>query len=102
MAPTATKVEFKPLGDYVCIEPAEQAQMSAGGVFIPDTAKEKPQEGIVIAVGPGLETEKGVVPMHVKVGDKVVYSKYSGSEIKKDGIEYIFVHEKDIITFTNR
>ena len=102
MAPTATKVEFKPLGDYVCIEPAEQAEVSPGGVYIPDTAKEKPQEGTVVAIGPGLETEKGVVPMHVKIGDRVVYSKYSGSEVKRNGIEYIFVHEKDIVTLVNR
>ncbi|HXW52205.1 MAG TPA: co-chaperone GroES [Candidatus Acidoferrales bacterium] len=103
MAPTATKAELKPLGDRVVIEAVEQAQQSAGGVILPDTAKEKPQEGIVIAVGPGRRTDKGdVIAMDLKVGDKVIYSKYSGSEIKLDGTEYLIISEKDVLAIVKR
>ncbi len=103
MAPTATKIELKPLGDRVVIESVEQAQKSAGGVILPDTAKEKPQEGIIIAVGPGRKTDKGeVIHMDLKVGEKVIYSKYSGSEIKLDGTEYLIVSEKDVLAIVKR
>lgn len=103
MAPTATKTELKPLGDRVVIEAVEQAQQSAGGVILPDTAKEKPQEGIILAVGPGRKTDKGeVIPMDLKVGDKVIYSKYSGSEIKLDGTEYLIISEKDVLAIVKR
>ena len=103
MAPTATKAELKPLGDRVVIESVEQAQQSAGGVILPDTAKEKPQEGVIIAVGPGRKTDKGdLIPMDLKAGDKVIYSKYSGSEIKLDGTEYLIISEKDVLAVVKR
>ncbi len=103
MAATATKIDIKPLGDRVVVEAVEQAPKSAGGVILPDTAKEKPQEGVILAVGPGRKTDKGeVVPIELKVGDKVIYSKYSGSEIKLDGNEYLIISEKDVLAVINR
>lgn len=103
MPATASKVELKPLGDRVVVEAVEQAQQSAGGVILPDTAKEKPQEGIVIFVGPGRRTDKGdVIPMDLKVDDRIIYSKYSGSEIKLDGKEYLIVSEKDVLAIVKR
>jgi chaperonin GroES len=103
VAASATKIELKPLGDRVVIEAVEQAQTTAGGVFLPDTAKEKPQEGLIIAVGPGRKTDKGeLVPMDLKVGDKVIYSKYSGSEIKLEGTEYLIISEKDVLAVVKR
>src|SRR5260370_39609206 len=91
-------VNLKPLGDRVVVEHVEQADKSAGGVFLPDTAKEKPQEGIIRAVGPGRTNDDGkLLPISVKVGDRVIYSKYSGSEIKVDGVEYLIVAEKDVL-----
>jgi chaperonin GroES len=98
-----TKIDIKPLGDRVVVESIEQAQQSAGGVILPDTAKEKPQEGVILAVGPGRRTDKGdVVAMELKVGQRVIYSKYSGSEIKLDGNEYLIISEKDILAVVNR
>ena len=96
---TKTKVSFKPLGNRVVIEPIESdEQVSAGGIYIPDTAKEKPQEGNVVAAGPGRLTDEGNrVPMDVKVGDTVVYSKYSGTEYKESGTDYLVVREDDIL-----
>ena len=80
------------------VEHVEQADKSAGGVFLPDTAKEKPQEGKVIAVGTGRLLDNGTkVPMEIKVGDRILYSKYSGSEVKIDGKEYLIISEKDIL-----
>jgi chaperonin GroES len=100
---TASKIELKPLGDRVVVEAVEQAPQSAGGVILPETAQEKPQEGIVIAVGPGRRTDKGdVIPMDLKVNDRVIYSKYSGSEIKLDGNEYLIVSEKDVLAIVKR
>ena len=91
-------MSFKPLGDRVVVEHVEQADRSAGGVFLPDTAKEKPQEGKVIAIGSGRTLDNGTkVPMEVKVGDRILYSKYSGSEVKIDGKEYLIISEKDIL-----
>ena len=91
-------MSFKPLGDRVVVEHVEQADKSAGGVFLPDTAKEKPQEGKVIAIGSGRTLDNGTkVPMEVKVGDRILYSKYSGSEVKIDGKEYLIISEKDIL-----
>jgi len=96
---TKTKVTFKPLGNRIVVEPNEEdAQMSAGGIYIPDTAKEKPQEGTVVAVGPGRLTDDGKrVPMEVSVGDKIVYSKYSGTEYREGDIEYLVVREDDVL-----
>jgi len=100
---TATRTELQPLGDRVVVESIEQAKTSAGGVILPDTAKEKPQEGVIIAVGPGRKTDKGeVIKLDLKVGDKVIYSKYSGSEIKIEGKEYLIVSEKDVLAIVKR
>lgn len=96
---TKAKVAFKPLGNRVVIEPTEsEEQMSTGGILIPDTAKEKPQEGKVVAAGPGRLTDEGNrVPMDLKVGDTVVYSKYAGTEYKVGEIEYLVLREDDIL-----
>ena len=95
----ATKTAFKPLGNRIVIAPLEgDEQMSSGGIFIPDTAKEKPQDGTIVAVGPGRLTDDGKrVPMEVAVGDVVVYSKYAGTEYKEDGTEYLILREDDIL-----
>ena len=95
----AAKVDFKPLGNRVVVEPLEgDEQVSAGGIYIPDTAKEKPQEGTVVAVGPGRVTDDGKnVPMELKVGDVVIYSKYAGTEYKQGDIEYLVLREDDIL-----
>jgi chaperonin GroES len=91
-------VNLKPLGDRVVVEHVEQQEKSAGGVFLPDTAKEKPQEGMIRAVGTGRTLDNGTtVPMSVKVGDRVIYSKYSGSEIKVDGKDVLIISEKDVL-----
>ncbi len=98
-AATAVKAKLKPLGDRVVIEPlTDESEKSAGGIFIPDTAKEKPQKGKIIAAGPGRTTDEGkVLPMPVKVGETVLYSKYAGTEYKQDGKEYLIVREADVL-----
>ena len=90
---------FKPLGNRVVVEPLEgEEQVSSGGIYIPDTAKEKPQEGTIVAVGPGRLTDEGaIVPMELEVGDSVVYSKYAGTEYKEGNIEYLVLREDDIL-----
>ena len=90
---------FKPLGNRVVVEPLEgEEQVSSGGIYIPDTAKEKPQEGTIVAVGPGRLTDEGArVPMDLEVGDSVVYSKYAGTEYKEGNIEYLVLREDDIL-----
>ena len=92
-------VTFKPLGDRVVVEPMDdEEQVSSGGIYIPDTAKEKPQTGTVVAVGPGKLTDEGNrLPMDVAVGDTVVYSKYSGTEYKEGDTEYLVVRQDDIL-----
>jgi len=92
-------VPFKPLGNRIVIQPIEdEKQMSAGGIYIPDTAKEKPQEGKIVAVGPGRVTDDGKrVPMDLGEGDVVVYSKYSGTDYKEGEIEYLVVREDDVL-----
>jgi chaperonin GroES len=89
----------KPLGDRLVVEHVEQAEKTSGGVFLPDTAKEKPQKGKVVAVGSGRTLDNGTkLAMEVKVGDTIVYSKYSGSEYKDDdGKEYLVISEKDVL-----
>jgi chaperonin GroES len=96
---TQAQISFKPLGNRVVIEPTEaEEQMSAGGIYIPDTAKEKPQEGKVVAAGPGRVTDDGKrIPMDVAVGDTVVYSKYAGMEYKEGDKEYLVLREDDIL-----
>ena len=91
--------DFKPLGNRVVIEPTESdEQISAGGIYIPDTAKEKPQEGKKVAVGPGKLNEEGSrTELEVSVGDIVVYSKYAGTEYKQGDTEYLIVREDDIL-----
>ncbi len=96
---TKSKVSFKPLGNRIVIEPSEDdEQMTSGGIYIPDTAKEKPQEGKVVAAGPGRMTDDGNrIPMELAVGDVVVYSKYAGTEYKEGDIEYLVLREDDIL-----
>ncbi|MFN3550536.1 MAG: co-chaperone GroES [Endomicrobiia bacterium] len=91
-------MKVKPLGDRIIIKPLEEKEVKKGNIIIPDTAKEKPQQGEVIAVGKGKITDDGkLIPMEVKVGDKVLYGKYSGTEIKIDGQEYLILHQDDIL-----
>jgi chaperonin GroES len=95
---TLSKVKIQPLGDRVLVKPAEQKETKRGGIIIPDSAKEKPQEGVVAACGKGKTTEDGkVLAMDVKVGDKILYGKYSGSEIKIDDEDYLIMHQDDIL-----
>ena len=91
-------MKFRPLHDRVIIESLESEEKTSGGIIIPDTAKEKPQEGKVIAVGPGSKSDDGkVAPMDVKVGDHVLFGKWSGTEVKIDGKEYSIMKESDIM-----
>jgi chaperonin GroES len=89
---------FRPLGDRVLIKRVEEEAKTKGGIIIPDTAKEKPQEGEVIAVGPGARDETGRVnPLDVKPGDKILFGKWSGSEVKLDGVDLLIMKESDIL-----
>lgn len=91
-------VKIRPMADRLVVRPIEREEVTKGGILIPDTAKEKPQEGEVIAVGPGRLSEDGKrIAMDVKVGDHVIYAKYGGSEIKIDGEELIILRESDIL-----
>jgi chaperonin GroES len=91
-------MNVKPLGDRVLVHPVEQEEVKKGGIIIPDTAKEKPQEGKVVAVGPGKKDDNGkVIHLDVKKGDRVLYSKYGGTEIKIDGKDYLIMREDDIL-----
>ena len=90
-------MNIKPLGDRVVIEPAVAEEKTKGGIILPDTAKEKPVVGKLVAVGPGRRADDGkLIPMEVKVGDKVLYGKYSGTEVTLDGQEYLIMRESDI------
>jgi len=90
--------KLQPLADRLVVKPIQKEEMTKSGIFIPDTAKEKPQEGEVIAIGPGKMTDEGKrIPMELKVGDRVIYSKYGGSEIKIDDVEMIILRESDIL-----
>ena len=89
---------FRPLGDRVLVKRVEEEEKTKGGIIIPDTAKEKPQEGKVISTGPGARDEKGaLVPLDVKAGDRILFGKWSGTEIKLDGVEYLIMKESDIM-----
>lgn len=88
-----TKLNVKPLHDRVIVQPEAAEQKTASGIIIPDTAKEKPQKGIIVAVGAGKKDE----PMTVKLGDKVLYGKYSGTELTYEGVEYMIMRESDIL-----
>jgi len=92
------ELKLRPLGDRVWIQPIEQEETTASGIILPETAKERPQEGKVLAVGPGVRNDKGerLVP-DVKVGNRVLFAKYSGTEVKQDGIKYLIMREGDIL-----
>jgi chaperonin GroES len=91
-------MKIKPLGDRILVKPSEEKEKTKGGIVLPDTAKERPQEGEVIAVGEGKKTDDGkTIPLSIKVGDKVLYGKYSGTEITVDGEEYLIIREEDIL-----
>ena len=98
MAKTTSKGSITPLADRVIVEPAAAEEKTAGGIIIPDTAKEKPQRGKIIAVGPGKMLDNGKRgEMNVKKGDEVLYAKYTGNEIEIDGENYVILHEGDIL-----
>lgn len=98
MATKAATTKLQPLADRIVVKPIEREEVTKGGIVLPDTVKEKPQEGEVLAVGPGRMTEDGKrVPPDVKVGDRVIYAKYGGVEIKDDDIELVILRESDIL-----
>jgi chaperonin GroES len=100
---TATKVAIKPLEDRIVVQANEAETTTASGLVIPDTAKEKPQEGTVIAVGPGRFDDNGKrVPLDVKVGDTVIYSKYGGTEVKYAGEEYLVLSARDVLAIVEK
>ncbi|NKZ00263.1 co-chaperone GroES [Glycomyces fuscus] len=101
---TATKTVLKPLEDRVVVRTLEAEQTTASGLVIPDTAKEKPQEGEVLAVGPGRWDDEGDkrIPLDVKVGDVVLYSKYGGTEVKYDGEEYLVLSARDLLAVVEK
>jgi len=91
-------LSLKPLGGRVVVEPLEQEEVTAGGIVLPETAKEKPQQGMVLSIGPGERDEDGdYIPMDVKVGDKVLFAKYSGTEIKINGKKLLILRESDLL-----
>src|SRR2546425_7882592 len=98
-AATATKTKLKlfPLADRVAIRPMEETETMKGGLYIPDTAKEKPIQGEIIAVGPGRRERGELVPMELKAGDRVIYGKYSGTQVELEGEEIILIKESDVI-----
>lgn len=99
---STTKVNITPLADRIIVKPLEPKEVKKGGIIIPDTAKEKPQEGEVVAVGKGRTTDDGkLIPMEVKVGNKVLYGKYSGTEIKINDEDYLIMREEDVLGIVN-
>jgi chaperonin GroES len=95
---TATDLKVKPLADRVVVKPLEETEQMRGGLYIPDTAKEKPQQGEVVAVGAGKLSEEGKrIEMDLKVGDKVLYGKYSGTEVTLDNEQYLILRESDVL-----
>jgi chaperonin GroES len=95
---TATKIKLRPLHDRILVKRLEEQDEKHGSIIIPDTAKEKPQEGKVIAVGSGKVTDEGKkLPLDVKAGDRILFGKYSGSEVKIDGQEYLILREEDVL-----
>ncbi|MGO9481739.1 MAG: co-chaperone GroES [Candidatus Kryptoniota bacterium] len=89
-------MKIKPLADRVVVKPLEAEEKTKGGLFVPDTAKERPQQGEIVAVGPGRTEDGKKIPPEVKVGDKILYGKYSGTEVTYDGVEYLIMRESDI------
>lgn len=98
---TQSAVKVAPLADRVVVKPLEEAEQMRGGLYIPDSAKEKPQQGEVVAVGPGRFEKDQRVPMDVKVGDKILYGKYSGTEVTLDGGQYLILRESDVLAVLN-
>lgn len=98
----ATKVAIKPLEDRVVVKPLDAEQTTASGLVIPDTAKEKPQEGVVLAVGPGRFEDGNRLPLDVKEGDVVLYSKYGGTEVKYSGEEYLVLSARDLLAIVEK
>jgi chaperonin GroES len=98
---SAAGSNIKPLSDRVVVKATDEAEQMRGGLYIPDTAKEKPQQGEVIAAGPGKYEDGKLVPMSVKVGDKVLYGKYSGTEITLDGGQYLILRESDVLAIVS-
>ena len=99
---TLTKVAIKPLEDRIVVQASEAETTTASGLVIPDTAKEKPQEGTVLAVGPGRFEDGARVPLDVKVGDKVLYSKYGGTEVKYNGEDYLVLSARDVLAIVEK
>ncbi len=98
-----TKLNLKPLADRVIVKPMEKEEKTKGGIIVPDTAKEKPIEGTIVAIGPGKVTEDGKqVKLEVKEGDKVLYGKYSGTEVTVEGEEYLIMRESDIFAIIGK
>ena len=92
------ELKLKPLADRLVVEPTEREEMTASGIFVPETAKEKPQGGKVVAAGPGRKDDEGKrIPMDVAAGDRVLYAKYAGTEIKLEGTKYLILKESDIL-----
>jgi chaperonin GroES len=100
--PTATKVTIKPLEDRIVVQANEAETTTASGIVIPDTAKEKPQEGTVVAVGPGRFEDGNRVPRDIKTGDTVIYSKYGGTEVKYGGEEYLVLSARDVLAIIEK
>ena len=98
---SAAAVKVNPLADRVVIKPLEESEQMRGGLYIPDTAKEKPQQGEIVAVGPGRFEKDKRVPMDVKVGDRVLYGKYSGTEVTIDAAQYLILRESDVLAVLN-
>src|SRR5437773_10765428 len=98
---TQTSTKVAPLADRVVVRALEETEQMRGGLYIPDTAKEKPQQGEIIAVGPGRYEKDKRVPMEVKAGDKVLYGKYSGTEVTIDGEQYLILRESDVLAVLN-
>lgn len=97
------KTFLKPLGDRVVVKVVESEEKTSGGILLPQTAKEKPQEGEVLAVGPGKLLEDGKrAPMEVREGDRIIFAKYGGTEVKTQGEEYLIISEKDILAIVER
>jgi len=91
-------ISLKPLGSRLVVEPIEEKEVTSGGIVLPETAKEKPQKGTVLAIGPGDRNDKGErIPMDVKVGDKVLYAKYAGTEVKYNGKKLLILRESDVL-----
>ena len=98
----AKKFSLEPLEDRIVVKPGEEEETTVSGIVIPDTAKEKPQEGDVVAVGPGRFEDGARVPIDVSVGDRVVYSKYGGTEVKVEGDEYLVLSARDVLAIVRK